>query len=327
VLVAASLIAIALSAGCGEFQARTAVGRPRPVTVAVAGPVNALYASLYAASADGDFRLGALAVTITHPAHPLRSLESGAAAVAILSEPQLLAARAQGAQLVAIGALVGGPLDAVVSLATRPITTAAALAGATMARLTDPLGQAELRTMLATAHLTPASVHPAPTRDLKALLGGGAANAVWAFQWPPYVASLALAHRQASVLEVQRAGVPTYSGLVVVVRVGEAHHDAPLLRAFLQALTRGQRAVAARPAAIAATLAKVNPQSSAAFERALLAQLAPLSAPVSAGEPFGWQNPADWQTFGAWLRTQGLAGGTADGGLAITDEFLPGQGE
>ena len=63
--------------------------------------------------------------------------------------------------------------------------------------------------------------------------------------------------------------MPTYSGLVIVVRVGEAHYDGPLLRAFLQSLTRGERAVAADPArGRGAAGARQPERSSGAFERA-----------------------------------------------------------
>jgi putative hydroxymethylpyrimidine transport system substrate-binding protein len=325
-LLAASLICIALCAGCGEIHTQTAIGPPRPLRVAVAGPPSALYASLYAAQADGDFRLGALAVTIIHPPDPLRALQSGAAGVAVASEPALLAARAGGAQLVAIGALVSGPLDGIISLAPRPIATPPALAGATIAVSPTPLAAAEMESVLGAAQ--PAGVHWASTSgSLTAALRSGRVNATLGGPWPLELATLDLAHRRARVLQVQQAGVPTYSGLVIVVRVGEAHNGGPLLRAFLQSLTRGQRAAAANPAAIAATLAKLNPVQNAAFERALLAHSLPLAAPAGAGKPFGYQDPGAWQTFGVWMRVHGLRGGSANAGLAITDEFLPGQGE
>jgi putative hydroxymethylpyrimidine transport system substrate-binding protein len=130
------------------------------------------------------------------------------------------------------------------------------------------------------------------------------------------------------VLEVQQAGVPTYTGLAVVVRLREAHYDGPLLRAFLQSLSRGERAVAADPAAAAATLAKVNPRLSAALERAVLRETLPIAAPAAASEPFGFQSPAAWQTFGNWMTAHRLLPPTApNSGDAMDDEFLPGQGE
>ena len=45
------------------------------------------------------------------------------------------------------------------------------------------------------------------------------------------------------MIPINEAGVPNYDELVVVVRSEEAHHDGVDLRAFMQALTRGERAV------------------------------------------------------------------------------------
>ncbi|MGH2915040.1 MAG: hypothetical protein ACRDMX_08630, partial [Solirubrobacteraceae bacterium] len=55
-LAAASLIALAVCAGCGEVHARMTLGPARPMTVAIDGAPSALYAPLYAAQADGQFR-------------------------------------------------------------------------------------------------------------------------------------------------------------------------------------------------------------------------------------------------------------------------------
>jgi ABC-type nitrate/sulfonate/bicarbonate transport system substrate-binding protein len=325
-LFAAALICTGLCAGCGEVHARLGVGPPRPLTVALAGPPSALYAPLYTADADGDFHLGALAVTITTSPDPLAALESGRAGVAIASEPALLAARAAGAQLVAIGALVGEPLDGIVSLAARPIVSPSALGGATIAVAPTALAQAEIVSVLAAAH--PAGVQWASTSgEVASALLSGRFKAALSERWPLTLAGLEVSHHPAAVLELQQAGVPSYSGLVIVVRIGEAHYDGALLRAFLQSLTRGQRAVAANPAAAAATLARLNPALSVAVERTAIGELLPLATPSGTGNPFGYQKPSAWQTFGVWMRVHGLAAASANAGLAITDEFLPGEGE
>jgi putative hydroxymethylpyrimidine transport system substrate-binding protein len=327
-LLAASLVCTAVCAGCGEVHAQLKPGPPRPLAVAIAGRPSGLYAPLYAAQADGLFRLGALAVTISEPADALKALESGAAKVAVVSEPALLDARARGAQLVAIGALTSGPLDAIVSLAARPVTKGAQLAGATIALSPTPLAAAQLATVLTDAGLAASSVHRiTPSGSLESALHDGRSQATLGATWPIEAAQLTLAHQRPHVLSVQQAGVPTYSQLVLAVRLGEAHYDGPLLRAFLQSLTRGERAVAANPAAAAAVLAKANPAFSATLERALLRETLPIASPANAKLPFGYQYPSNWQAFGVWMNRHGLLAGSQNAGDAITDEFLPGQGE
>ena len=305
-LLAASLIGTALCAGCGVVHARTVLGAARPLTVAIDGEPSALYAALYAASSHGDFAAGALAVTIEQPkagGDPLAALESGAAGVAIVSEPALLAARDRGASLVAIGALIRQPLDGIVSLASRPVISPRQLAGRTIALSPGGLAAAELDTAIST-------VAPPPARVRRVTVGGGELTSALSATHNPVAATiggnwalqsvaLELAHRRAHVVQIQQLGVPTYTELAIVVRVGEAHDDGPLLRAFLQSLTRGQRAAAANPAAVAASLAKVNPHLSVRFERSLLALTLPLAAPLGTQYPYGFQDPYAWQAFGS----------------------------
>jgi putative hydroxymethylpyrimidine transport system substrate-binding protein len=331
-LVAACLTAAVLCAGCGSYHARTALGPARAVTVAVGSAASAPYAPLYAAQAEGDFTRGAMKVRIEQApaANPLAALQSGTATLAIVSEPALLVARDGGAKLVAIGALVGQPLDGIVTLAAgaHQASATSSLRGRTVAVGSGALGKAELATALQTMHVAPSKVHTVALHGSAAsFLSSRNAAATIGFSWPIIAATLAKAGHTASVVAVQKAGIPTYSQLVVVARVSEAHLDGRLLRAFLQSLTRGERAVAANPAGAAATLARANPAIGAGIEKAALTRMLPSIAPTNASEPYGFQNAYAWLAFGNWMRSHGLLRGNADAGLAITDEFLPGQGE
>jgi len=332
-LAAAVLACTALCAGCGEVHARLSLGPPRPVTVAVEGPPSALYAPFYTAAAQGDFAAGALAVKLVEaPADDaLAALEAGHATVAVASEPDLLAARAQGAQLVAIAALTREPLEGIVSLAGRPVTRVAQLAGHTIAVASSRLAAAALDTALAHAGLTPARVRTiaAPTGLAGALTNHQAIatiGAPWPLEWGSLFQS---ASPPAAVLSLPAAGVPAYSGLVVVVRIDEAHYQGALLRAFLVSLSRGQRTVAADPGAAASVLAATNPHISASVEQAAIGQLAPRANPTDATKPFGYEYPSQWSAFATWMHQYGLlpAAAIAGAGLAITNEFLPGQGD
>ncbi|HEX4036298.1 MAG TPA: ABC transporter substrate-binding protein [Solirubrobacteraceae bacterium] len=329
---AACLIAAVLCAGCGSYHARTALGPARSVTVAVGSAASAPYAPLYAAQANGDFTRGALRVRIEQPsgANPLAALLSGTATLAVVSEPALLQARDGGAKLVAIGALVGQPLDGIVTLTAtaHQASATSSLSGRTVAVGSGALGKAELTTALATMHVAASKVHTVALHgSAAAFLSSRRSTATIGFSWPIIAATLARSGHSASVVAVEKAGVPTYSQLVVVARVSEAHVDGRLLRAFLQSLTRGERAVAANPAGAAATLAKANPAIGAGIERAALTRMLPSIAPPRASQPYGFQNAYAWQAFGDWMHSHGLLRQSADTGLAITDEFLPGQGE
>jgi putative hydroxymethylpyrimidine transport system substrate-binding protein len=331
VLLIASLISLAVCAGCGELHTRTAVGPARNVVVALDSQPSALFAPIYEAQANGDFGRGGLNVTILGPStgqNPLESLETSHASLAVVSEPTLLAARDSGAAIVAIGALVQGPLESIISTGRKPITSVSQLAGRTIATNGSALAGAELASVLSAADVDPSKVHAITvTGNLDAALANRKAAAELGGFWNYDAVQLAAAHQQPSVIRLSAAGVPSFSELVIAARVGEAHRDGPLLRAFLQSLDSGQSAVAADPQQVAHLLAGINPALSQSFELAVLRATAPITQPADKADPFGFQNPLVWRRFATWMREHGLLSGGTDGALAITDEFLPGQGE
>jgi putative hydroxymethylpyrimidine transport system substrate-binding protein len=330
-LLAAGLISLTACVGCGSLHARTTVGPARKVVISLDGEPSALYAPIYEAQANGDFARGALDVTVDPLArgqNPLELLTSSQASMAIVSEPALLAARAAGAQVVAIGALVPGPLESLISLGTHAIATPSELAGQTVATSGTSLAAAELATVLSDAAIPPSRVRTIVVAgELNKALQKHKATATLGGFWNYDAVALKIAHQNPSVIQLDQAGVPTFSELVIAVRLEQARFDGTLLRAFLQSLTRGEAATLADPQAVASLLARINPQLSKSFELAVLRATATIKQPSGANSPFGFQNPSTWQIFGNWMHAHGLIKQANQGGLAITDEFLPGQGE
>jgi ABC-type nitrate/sulfonate/bicarbonate transport system substrate-binding protein len=330
-LVAALCLATVVGgSGCGEKRdTQTLPATPTGVTVALDGgaPPDASLAPLYAAIAGGDFTRAGL--TVTPAAQPagtaLASLTAGRADIAVVSEPALLTARDHGASLVAVAVLVRSPLDALISIAPHPITKLTMLDGATVAAPQTPLATAELDTVLRGAGVAPTAVKRVdagtdPTRPLLARtavasLGSWNADAV------------RLVHHQPDVIKVDDVGVPTYSGYVLAVRLDEARNRGPLLRTFLQALTDGFKTTLAMPAPAADQLAAANPGLRRSVARAELKATLPVMGPTGPTVPYGYADAREWQTFGKWMLAQGLLTQPGDTARAVTDEFLPGQGE
>jgi putative hydroxymethylpyrimidine transport system substrate-binding protein len=329
-LVAAGAICLTALAGCGEVTTRTTLGPSRNVVVAVDGAPSAVFAPIYEGIANGAFARGALSVSTTVPAgsqSTLSALTSGQATFAITSEPALLAARASGAQVVGIGALVATPLESIISLQSHAIAAPTQLIGKTVATDGSPLAAAELDAFLSQGAIPSSRVHVLDAgSDVDTPLTAGEAVASVGGLWDYDVIALQLAHHKPNLIALPAAGVPTFSDLVIVVRLNEAHYDGALLRALLQSVKRAEQAVNADPSAVANLLVRLNPHLSRRFELAALSVDQPASEPPT-GEPFGYQNPNSWATFANWMNSESLLSGPTNGGLAITDEFLPGQGE
>jgi len=333
ILVAAGLgLACALAlAACGTKQDTISAPRAKRFTVMLDFFPNADHAALYSAIARGDF--GAVGLDVqpqapADPAEPLKLLAAGRVDMAISYEPELLLARDQGLKLVSIGALVQLPLTSIIALPDKHVAHVSDLAHKRVGTAGIPYQAAELRTALTTAGVKPSTVREVNVGfNLVPAMLSGRVDATLGGFWNYEGVQLRLAHKRPTVIPVDRAGVPTYDELVLTVREDEAHNRGQDLRAFMQALTRGQREVRADPAAATALLTRANPSLDAKLQLESIKQTLPATLPAEAGKPFGWQNPSAWASFGTWMFSHALLKRDPNGGLPpFTNEFLPGQG-
>jgi putative hydroxymethylpyrimidine transport system substrate-binding protein len=321
---------LALSA-CGSKQDALSAKGTKSFTVMLDFFANADHAALFSAIGHGDFRAVGLDVkpeTPAEPAEPLKLLAAGKVDMAISYEPELLLARDKGLKLVSIAALVQRPLTSIIALPGKKVTGVSDLAGKRVGTAGIPYQAAELKTALRHAGVNPASVKEADVGfNLVPAMVSGQVDATLGGFWNYEGIQLRLAHKHPLVIPVDQAGVPTYDELVLVVRAGEARHDGQDLRAFLQALTRGEREVRADPKAAAAAVMRANPSLEEKLQLASIRATLPAALPSERGKPFGWQSPSAWAAFGDWMFTHKLIEHDPNSGLPpFTDEFLPGQG-
>jgi putative hydroxymethylpyrimidine transport system substrate-binding protein len=329
-LAACLICALALSA-CGAKQDAISAATTKPFKVMLDWFPNADHAALYAAIAHGDFRAVGLDVEPIIPsetAEPLKLLAAGKVDMAISYEPQLLLARDEGLKLVSVGALVQRPLTSIIALPEAHVSSIASLAGKTVGTAGIPYQSAELRTVLQSAGVSAAKVKEVNVGfNLVAAMLSGKVAATLGGYWNYEAIQLRLMHKHPLVIPVDEAGVPSYDELVLVVREGEARTRGQDLRAFLQALTRGEHEVRANPAAAAALLVKANPTLEAKLQLESIEQTLPAAQPSSTTDPYGWQNPSAWAAFASWMYSHQLLEHNPNLGLPpFTNEFLPGEG-
>ena len=329
VLLALSL-ALALSA-CGAMHDVISTAKTKRFTVMLDWFPNADHAALYSAISAGDFRAVGLEVQPVVPAEtaePLKLLAAGKVDMAISYEPQLLLARDQGLKLVSIAALVQRPLTSIIALPGAHVSSVADLAGKTVGTAGIPYQAAMLRTALQSAGVSPAKVKEVNVgfNLVPAMLSGKVAATLGGY-WNYEAIQLQLMHKHPVTIPINEAGVPQYDELVLVVREDEAHTDGVDLRAFLQALTRGEHEVRANPAAAAALLVKANPSLEPKLQLASIEQTLPAALPAG-GKPYGYQNPSQWEAFGNWMLAHGLLHQNPNSTALppFTNEFLPGEG-
>jgi putative hydroxymethylpyrimidine transport system substrate-binding protein len=293
---------------------------------------NADHAPLYSAIANGDFRtvgLDVRPVTPSESAEPLKLLAAGKVDMAISYEPQLLLAREEGLKLVSIGALVQRPLTSIIALPGHHVSSVADLKGKRVGTAGIGYQAAELRTALQAAGVAPRSVQEADVgfNLVPAMLSGKVAATLGGF-WNYEALQLQQMHKRPLVIPVDRAGVPSYDELVLVVREDEAGRRGQDLRAFLQALRKGALRVRANPHAAARLIVRANPSAQPKLQAASIERTLAAMFPSDRSKPYGWQDPAAWASFGRWMLSHGLLRRDPDRAALppFTNEFLPGQG-
>jgi putative hydroxymethylpyrimidine transport system substrate-binding protein len=178
-----------------------------------------------------------------------------------------------------------------------------------------------------------AGANPASVKEVNvgfnlvpAMLSGKVAATLGGF-WNYEAIQLQLLHKHPLTIPVDQAGVPSYDELVLVVRETQAKEHGEELRAFLQALTRGEHEVRANPSAAAALVVKANPSLEPKLQLQSIERTLPAAVPSEAGKPYGWQSAKAWASFANWMFSHKLLHNDPNTGLPpFTNEFLPGQG-
>ena len=323
----ACVLIVAIAAGCGAKKDVLRPGSEQSFTVMLDYFPNADHAPIYAAQANGDFKAVGLDVKIRQPADPsapIKQVAAGRVDLAISYEPEVLRARSSGLRVVAVGALVHGPLTSIISLPRGHVNSPSDLRGKTVGTAGIDYQTAYLDSILARQNVPKSSVKVRNVGfNLVPALVSGKVDAILGGFWNYEAIDLAQRHKNPKVIRIEQAGVPNYDELVFVANADALDREGPLIRRFMQALARGQHQLARNPAAGVHALVSANrdldPKLQAASVRVTLPRFAP-----PRGHPYGWLDPKQWGKFGEWMQGNGLTNRGAAG--ASTNRFLPGQG-
>jgi putative hydroxymethylpyrimidine transport system substrate-binding protein len=292
---------------------------------------NADHAGIYAALAAGEYQKAGLDLTIQtppDPSAPIKLLNAGRADLAISYEPELFLARDRNLDLVSVGALVQRPLTSVIALGDRKVKSIRDLKGKTVGTAGIPYQSAYLKTILKKAQVNPKSVKevnvgynllPAMiSHRVDATLGG-----FWNYEG----ISLRQLKKKPTVLRIDSLGVPTYNELIFVARRNELSGSAASkIRRFLQATARGYEKLKTDPKYGVDALLKNTETGDAKLQLASAKATLPYLFPTNQKQPFGYQQPSDWDMYAKWMYDNKLINTIPQPERALTNNLLPGIG-
>ena len=323
--IAAALAVLALAlalAACGE-KSDEGGNAKQSLSLTLDFYPNPDHAGIYMAQKLGYFGEAGLDVSIhtpSDPAAPIKEVAAGRTDLAISYEPEVLLAREQGLDVVAVSALVDRPLTSMIWLRKSGIKGIGGLRGKTIATAGIPYQDAYLKTILARAGLSPSDVSTVNVGYglLPAIVGGRAQAMLGGFSNVEGI-DLRLRGLNPVVTPVDKLGVPTYDELVLVAKRDRLEEDPEAVRLFLAALARGTAAAKKSPNATTRALLEANPDLDPKLTEAEVKATLPL---LSAR---GAMNAAEWSRFIAWMGENGLIAGRPSPAEALTDAYLPGS--
>ena len=321
-VAALTLAAAILLAGCGGGGAAS----DERFDVMLDFFVNPDHAGIYTAAAAGDFDDAGLDVNLqvpSDPAAPIKQVAAGRVDLAISYEPEVMLARDEGLDVVAVGALVHGPLTSLISLPEAGIAGPSDLAGKTVVDAGIPYQSVYLKTILEDAGVDPGDVEEVNVgfNLLPPLLSGRADAMLGGFL---NIEGVQLERRGADprIVPVDELGIPTYDELVLVADADRVRDDPEQIEAFIAALREGTEAAASDPGAATKAVLAAGKGLEPDLTRAEVDATLPLLQ-AEDGERFGYMDPPEWTAFAAYLNEKGQLDEVPETDELLTNELLP----
>jgi putative hydroxymethylpyrimidine transport system substrate-binding protein len=329
IAIVVALLALALGlAACGE-KSEDSSTESQPLSLTLDFYPNPDHAGIYMAQKLGYFEEAGLDVSIeapSDPSAPLKEVAAGRSDLAISYEPEVALAHEQGLGVVAIAALVNRPLTSLIWLKKSGIKGVGDLKGKTVATAGIPYQAAFLKTILSRVHLTPADVKEVNVGFslLPALIGGSAQAMLGGYSNVEGV-DLRVHGKDPVVTPVDKLGVPTYDELVLVANRKRLEEEPEKFRLFIAALERGTNAAVKQPQAATKAVLEANHGLEPKLTEAEMKATLPLLAARTAGKPYGYMDPAEWEAFAGWMRDNGLISSLPVPGELLSNAYLSGE--
>lgn len=302
-----------LLCGCGASAGDNETSGLKELDVVLDWYPNALHAFLYVAIEKGYYEEEGLKVNIRFPSNAndaISLVAAGQADIGLYYQQDVIQARAQqDVPVKSIGAVVQGPLNIVLSLKEKGITSAGDLVGKTIGYAGTELSEALIRSIMQYVGADYSDVTMIDVGfDLMSSMTTGNVDATIGCLVNHEVPQMEEEGFSVNWFDLDDYGVPTYYEGIFLASDETIANDSETLQAFLRASAKGFADMKADPeAALATLLANQNAENfplSETVERKSMGVLIPMMETADAA--FLSQSDACWQENIDWMLEQGL---------------------
>ena len=302
-----------LLCGCGASAGNDETSGLKELDVVLDWYPNALHAFLYVAIEKGYYEEEGLKVNIRFPSNAndaISLVAAGQADIGLYYQQDVIQARAQqDVPVKSIGAVVQGPLNIVLSLEEKGITSAEDLVGKTIGYAGTELSEALIRSIMQYVGADYSDVTMIDVGfDLMSSMTTGNVDATIGCLVNHEVPQMEEEGFEVNWFSLDDYGVPTNYEGVFVANDDAIENDSETLKAFLRASAKGFADMQADPEeALRILLANQNEENfplSETVERSSINVLLPIMETADA--QFLSQSDACWQENIDWMLEQGL---------------------
>ena len=318
-MLLSAVFCLSLLTGCGgnnTAEKPAESGELKELDVVLDWYPNALHAFLYEAIEKGYYAQEGLKVNIRFPSNAndaISLVAAGKADIGLYYQQDVIQARAeQNVPVKSIGAVVQTPLNIILSLKEKNITSPSDLVGKTIGYAGTELSEALIRSIMENVGADYSDVTMIDVGfDLMSSMTTGNVDATIGCLVNHEVPQMEEEGFEVNWFDLDDYGVPTYYEGVFLANDKMIENEPEVLAAFLRASARGFADMKANPEeALAILLANQSAENfplSETVERKSMQVLLPLMETDDAA--FLSQSDACWQENIDWMRDQGLIDG------------------
>ena len=312
------LVCVLLLCGCSTTNNNGNSDKLKELDVVLDWYPNALHAFMYVAIEKGYYEEEGLKVNIQFPSNSndaISLVAAGQADIGLYYQQDVIQARTkQNVPVKSIGAVVQGPLNIVLSLKEKNITTAEDLVGKTIGYAGTELSEALIRSIMNYVGADYSDVTMIDVGfDLMSSMTTGNVDATIGCLVNHEVPQMEEEGFAVNWFALDSYGVPSYYEGVFLANDETIANDSEMLSAFLRASAKGFADMKANPeAALQILLANQNEENfplSETVERKSMEVLLPMMETADAS--FLSQSDECWQENIDWMLEQGLISETA----------------